>query len=389
MRKLCIILMAATPLMIVMAGCSGQVDIPVGGIDSVRVDNVVENYCNSFDPCSYTYWISFQDPEQGDHYYWAELASRTDTAKGKTVEMYNNGWDWHSINVTAYYFEVTPYEYYYVNVYRTNSPLYGGIVAKRTSAGMLLGSPMQMGPFATDCGTRCCTYDYAWALIAKLSPGGSDLDAARCSVYTRYGSKLCGVTPLDTGRCHGAITLDIDHDTTFTDYYGDRQYNVWATIEYSKLRFSYGETGDTTSFRCRITEMQGYYYDWLFDIYGTFPQIGSVHEYRIELNQQNGKWFYWYDNVCFDTSIADPVWQTTLGSAVRWGGEVLGLESDMPGTFSNPCRITECQYRPAGGDYHDANFNLSRGWLKTDTTEWMVKMVDDVSVDVWDVNPLP
>jgi hypothetical protein len=383
MRKLCIILMAATPLMIVMAGCSGQVDIPVGGIDSVRVDNVVENYCNSFDPCSYTYWISFQDPEQGDHYYWAELASRTDTAKGKTVEMYNNGWDWHSINVTAYYFEVTPYEYYYVNVYRTNSPLYGGIVAKRTSAGMLLGSPMQMGPFATDCGTTCCTENYAWAGIAKFNPTGANLVGAKANITTRYPEELCGQTT-DATYSHSVVWVAVVYDTS-AGYHG----SIWAASGYGKWRFE----GFNEVFKARFLEMQGVgdatYYKRVDINNPNIPPDDEVHEFKTELNPETYRWLAFYDNQIYDSATYDPIWQSVLGSYSRFSGEIFNFEDDMAGTADHKCRIAQCSTKSLGGSYGFVDFSLYSEFWYSDTTEWMVRIVNSHTIDIWDVKPRP
>ena len=80
------------------------------------------------------------------------------------------------------------------------------------------------------------------------------------------------------------------------------------------------------------------------------------------------------------------------GTKYSYGGEIKGLETDMVGTSSDPCIITDCGYSvitSSGWEYRKTNFKLRtiKYWNKDDTTEWMIKAIDSNTVHIWDVNP--
>ncbi len=99
-------------------------------------------------------------------------------------------------------------------------------------------------------------------------------------------------------------------------------------------------------------------------------------------------WRFFVDGSVLDSLGPDPVWEATYGESARYGGEVYGLESDMAGTQSDPCTISDCQLKRNGQSYQYTTFNS--GSVKRDTTdgnEWWIWYPDDVTLRVYDKNP--
>jgi hypothetical protein len=288
--------------------------------------------------------------------------------------LYNDGSSWLSINVTAHYFEVTPYEYYDVTVYRTNSPQYGGVVAKRTSAGMLLSTTAQMGPFASDCGNTCCTDSstHTGWYYAQAQRVVENITEAKAKIRTRYG-KLCGEPYQSSSTlAHSTAHVGIASGDT-----------MWAQTGFIRFRDSTGQIDQRWYFEGVTPELEIRVGDLIY-----FPIEDTLHEYKLELESSTGKWFYYFDGHKRATQDFWP-WIDETGNIVYWTGEIRGHESDMPGTSSNRCYFTDCQYK-ADFSWHDAGLYSSGIYYGSDDdNEWVFQRIDQTSFYIWDVIPLP
>jgi len=65
----------------------------------------------------------------------------------------------------------------------------------------------------------------------------------------------------------------------------------------------------------------------------------------------------------------------------------------LAGSLGSCPTLTDCMFMRSGipAPFQKTNFvqRLIDRWHKTDTTEWMVKTIDDTTIAIWDVNPRP
>jgi hypothetical protein len=82
-------------------------------------------------------------------------------------------------------------------------------------------------------------------------------------------------------------------------------------------------------------------------------------------------------------------WIGSVGNVVFWTGEIYGRESDMPGTYSDRCYFTDCQYQ-VDSIWNVAGF-FSPGiyWDMDDINEWNYQRLNQTSFEIWDVHPMP
>ena len=93
-----------------------------------------------------------------------------------------------------------------------------------------------------------------------------------------------------------------------------------------------------------------------------------------------------------DSTLTYPLniycWENARGQQVSWGGEIFGYETDMPGTNDDRCYFDNCQYKPDGGNWLDADFQTAFK-SNSDTTEFGNERTGDASFLIYDKRPLP
>jgi hypothetical protein len=120
------------------------------------------------------------------------------------------------------------------------------------------------------------------------------------------------------------------------------------------------------------------------------PANGSSHTYRCELDKSTGKWTY-YDGTTYVTSLQGPQtsdndWINNTGNSFRLTGEIHNFEDDMPGTASNPCDFSSCQYKTESGGY--TGIGIAAADVKSDNnTEWTAKWISATEFQIWDNSP--
>jgi hypothetical protein len=108
--------------------------------------------------------------------------------------------------------------------------------------------------------------------------------------------------------------------------------------------------------------------------------------YGLSLDTNTGAISFYFNGTLWRTLYSDD-WHHT-GTRVGWGGEIFNFEDDMPGTYSNPCIISNCHYN--NPDLHNPKFKTgSCSIILTNQTEWGLYIINDSTFHIWDNNPLP
>lgn len=118
---------------------------------------------------------------------------------------------------------------------------------------------------------------------------------------------------------------------------------------------------------------------------GGAPAEGEIHAYKCDLDMASGTWSFSYDGTVWQTLQAD-FWKTATGTAAIWSGEIFNIEDDMPGTATNKCNFTGCQY-DVDGIYQDAGL-VSTDVNSSDSNQWGAEWISGTAFNIWDKNPL-
>jgi hypothetical protein len=115
------------------------------------------------------------------------------------------------------------------------------------------------------------------------------------------------------------------------------------------------------------------------------PAQDSVHLYQCDLDSSSGTWTFSLDGAAFNT-YQDDAWKAVTASDVQWNGEIYNQEDDMPGTQTDKCNFTGCQYRTSGNAYQDAGL-VAGDVTSDDPIRWRAEWVGGTAFNIWDVNP--
>gem|GEM_PF-2612776 len=356
-----------------------------GGITNISIDSSRTNGCeSSTDPCSYTYWLSFDDPPDDQyHYYWAEIVLKNpyqyNESVGNPMEIYNHTTR-KQISMTAHYFDLpnTP-DYAWVYVMRCDDIANAGKRASNT--GQYQGSE-SIGAFDSSCGTCCCSKPSPryWAFAAKQL---GNVTGIRCSLDTRYG-KLCGE---DCGSEDSAWTCAW---IGILEEYGDK---TTPFIQAGYMRWRMPPEMGTSIEEILYLEFKPSDSDMsmFMPLYAAPPVVGTRNDYEltIDIPTQDFNFFYNGDPVGGFT-LQSGTWQSSKGEWAAWSGEINGHETDMPGFSGNKCEFAGCQYSfDGGGYYYDAQFDCPPDTIGTSNrAEWDLHYYSGSNnFRIWDKNP--
>lgn len=217
-----------------------------------------------------------------------------------------------------------------------------------------------------------CTqgYRYVWA-----EKGDANLVGVQATIKTRYGKLCC--EPFGTNAAHSDAYVNID----FADANAPHGLR-WGQTGYKKGRL----VGSTNTYKCRYWETWGTkrYYNYDCD---NPPAEGSFHTYCVEFDNSTGEWTFYQDGVPWD-SKTDTFWVGKTCERAVWVGEIYNVEDDMPGTSSNRCNFTSCQYKKAGVGDANAGFVDPNSYHTSDANEWAWEHVSVTAFNIWDQEPL-
>lgn len=201
---------------------------------------------------------------------------------------------------------------------------------------------------------------------AKFSQ--TKLIGVRAKIKTRYGKVCC--EPNGDSNAYHVVYVNIS---------GKVSGNLaWAQVGYGRER----NAGSKSISTYRYAEMKGKHYVVNYDT-GHAPSEGSRHKYQCDLDKTTGKWTFQYDGAKWET-FSDDGWKNNLGDFIQWTGEIYNKEDDMPGTATNKCEFTQCQYQKDGGAYQDAGITKAHLMKRIESE---VEHVSGTAFNIWDKNP--
>lgn len=271
------------------------------------------------------------------------------------------------------------------------------LIAEDTSA-MCTGSnidtiTIQVDPCSN--GWDCCSFVSAHAEFWK-EKSTSCLVGAGGKFHVVYGQKLCGPPGYKGATASGLAWVTVLH-YGLTSIYGHPE--VWGQCGYGTWRFRCLDTVFTALY-LEVMPAQGsgdlYKRKVLVGVNLPPPPANTDHTFTLELDDATGSWFAKLDGVVYAHYDSLATWQGLRGNRVKFAGESIHLQDDMPGTFSNRCRVSEMVWKEQGMSYDSvwvtgqAPYGGHR--YETDPSEWRIEIdtaVDLNAIEIWDVNPRP
>jgi hypothetical protein len=205
---------------------------------------------------------------------------------------------------------------------------------------------------------------HVWAKVTGLS----GVLGSKGTIKTRWGLLCCEAVEGDSSAFQVA-------------WVGAGTSSKWAQVGYGRERAS----GSTTIKEYRYVEMQGDTYHNGYD-HDNPPAEGDDHTYRCHLDKSTGKWYFWDGAVIFGL-LEDSWWIGQTGDRVKYAGEIGNKEDDMPGTSSDRCNFTSCQYYKEGVGFQSAGFSSGSSYDTPDITEWGWEHISGTSFKIWDKHP--
>ncbi len=141
-----------------------------------------------------------------------------------------------------------------------------------------------------------------------------------------------------------------------------------------------------------VDDQLGYFY-WYDGLGFPEPVAGESYDYSVRVQRTQGHLYYDFNGYQFNVSA--PHWQDKSVRYVAWKGEISAEESDMPGTLSDSCTFTNCQYRLYTNPLPmSANFGQPFDIVDITSTgygtyEWGVWVdTGGTTMRIWDVVPI-
>jgi len=117
------------------------------------------------------------------------------------------------------------------------------------------------------------------------------------------------------------------------------------------------------------------------------PANGSSHNYQVDLDTNSGTWKYGFDATEW-YFFKNEFWKNKVAGQPSWSGEIFNLQDDMPGTATNKCTFTSCQFRQSGGNYVDAGLTAA-SLFSNNFHAWGAELVSATAFNIWDKHPRP
>jgi len=382
-------------IIMLITGCSEDKEPTTSkGIDNVVIDNVIYENCSQNNGiCMFYCTISFDDNSDSDDmdwYYWIGLDG------GNYYYVYRKGgylrrtFGRMGMPLKVLYYEGIKSGYYDIKIYKTREY---NIYDRYAEGGMATYTiPKKLDFSCYDCCYQnCVSEDYNYAGVAYVNNDFSIL-AASCSIVTCYGN-LAGYTG-NNNAAHSAAFASVVVDTTAFNSHDDK----WALTGYTIMRVQ----NSTNIFKCRLSEMYVNDYDkdlYLDTLHQPPPAIGSINNYRLELDTSNGQWRHYFNDVKFRTTNPSDFWRDNSANVAWWEGEILNFEDDMPGTNNEPCIFSDLKIKstlmPMMYNYINLFDTMNCEYRYSNKSQWMIDTLCgnrylleyQTSFKIWDVNP--
>ena len=388
MRRFCIILLIGTSILMTAMGCDDDsTDSPQFSFktDPGSIDSMCCGVANGT-------VISGVAPNNGLYYWVALMKSDSLITYGDSVYLDSGAFEDVSLTVPVSYLDGIPHGMYEQVVYASADPGDVGQVERSfiaTSAGMT-----EVLDYTDEWCLDCCTNESNGGLSsykAFAMKGVDNVVAVKAYIETRYG-RLCGagtVTEAFTKAQQNCFAGIMEH----ANPEGTRP--IQAQVGWIHLRDSIGRIDTAVYMEYTTSAGRSVLLPWGPERGLPVPEHGTTHEY--ELIRMNDTFVaYHYDGLPFTYAI-EPNWADYVMTRVTWQGEIVGRETDMPGTANDPCNFSFCRYKLEGDmNYRSAAFNNSTSTDTLDVTPQKGNRPDEWGIGydtntwdlwIWDVHP--
>lgn len=221
-----------------------------------------------------------------------------------------------------------------------------------------------------DGGSGECDNQYYYVTAYQY---GDDLVGVSANIKSRYG-KLCkdGVGP---EHAHSCVYAGVN--------YNSPAESLWAQSGFIKIR----EEGATNSIIGRYIEVQGLLWYFALDSLYHGSYEGAERIYKIKLDTNTASWYFYDNDIQWINPVTDSFWLDKMGNSIQWTGEIYGRETDMAGTWDNPCIIMECEFWHAGYETSTQAHIYPYNIYWSDSAEWFIDYISPTSVKIWDKYP--
>jgi len=377
--KILILSILIAALLFVFTGCSDDrgVPIPDNVIAGITVDSVLPNSsCAANDSCYYRVFAHFVEPDQGTYFYRLRLNYDVLKFTGEPFYRSNPNTDGMLVTCTLtvpYYSELAAQSYFFT-IYKFGS-LDDAYRMQNHVSPTRSDSTVFVYNFSSGCKSKTCTNEnleharwYSRGLKIE-----DDITGVQAEIETWLTAKMCGRN--STCTTHTASNVHINVGDTTTGY--------WAQTGIISYRPS-SQTNTRHEMFLEVLGSGGRQYQWF-----NAPADGDLVHYRLELNSVAGTWNLYVDQ---HPDVADYVtdagWVDRSGNYVSFAAEISHFETDMMGLESDPCEISDCQYK-VGSSYGYIQLGSSNIGT-SDISEWGVSLGSlGNEVRFWDKRPQP
>jgi hypothetical protein len=226
------------------------------------------------------------------------------------------------------------------------------------------------------CFSHCCTpSQYGLNYYASVGIPISNLIGAKADIKSRVSGILCG-EPNSTDHAFGCAFVDVSRRPQGEDDPG------WAQTGMTVERIS----PSNKVYRSRYVESNGDNYYWRLD--SLFELVeGTTPTYAVQLDTLTGQWGFYFNGELWRTSPPDGFWEQYRGEQLEFTGEVTHHENDMPGTITDPCTFSNCQYRDLGLPDYDFVNMYNGQYFYSDSTQWLARITGPSTMKILDLNP--
>jgi hypothetical protein len=266
--------------------------------------------------------------------------------------------------------------YYSLYVYQCSSYADFGAPNKAINSANVSGG-YTVPYFSDGCNKVCCSYEGGvrdGLFYSQVQLQASTVLAAKARIGTMYSS-LCAEATGSTANAHQAAYVAI----AAVHANGTKMY---AEAGYRRGRYQGSANIDSSYFLTIKGTGPDIYFQGT-----TAPEYLIAHDYEIQLDSVAGVFSYYIDGAFIQAAIDDG-WKGISGKYVSWAGEILGHETDMPGTVGTKCSFLLCMADTGLGLRSTGFFGPTTVDTTDDPNEWGVDIRSDDWFEIWDKKPL-
>jgi hypothetical protein len=377
-----VLMMLVASVLVGFVGCS-KPETGTITINSVGEPVAVPSHFTQFDTCYYDIPLQFSYKEEGDYYFKFIVTDPGGINEFRSVAVlqHSNGSDPISYVLRVpYYGNLTGACYLDIVGFETVDDTQDD---NKRAAQTQASETVTLDGFSDGCGQTCCTNDLSRHYAGAMKNSTPPALGAEANIAVRW-PKLCaddlGI-PTIPAQSNAFVCLreTMNSNSAFAQIgYGMfRREDIGAPTGYYVYAEYRGYGQGSTIFRPLL---------FLHPV-----DVGSNPLFRVEFLPSEQKLEFGYNAQWWSYPISSGQWFASIAEWVVWSAEILGRETDLVGTGSEPCTFSNCKIkRNNGQDYVTVEFATPPDKVvTTDPAEWTIRYTSGAdNFEVYDNNPL-